>query len=151
MSFGVISGSYFTVCIPKANGDVVMSECHGTSVDSVEVRLTMARQKWEAVADALKDMFNQRLKGRRRVWKTGENQVERELGYELMVLLWSIEDAPLSLIEKAVKNWRGLRPEERWWLYYHTNRSTGKPCHRRMGWRTALKVALTDNPIDEEK
>ena len=55
MSFGDISGSYFTVCIPKASGDVVVSECHGTSGDAhVEVRLTIARQKWEAVADALK-------------------------------------------------------------------------------------------------
>lgn len=149
MSFGVISGSYFTVCIPKASGDVVVSECRGTSVDSVEVRLTIARQKWESVATALKDMFNQRLKGRRRTWKSGENHVERQLGYELMVLLWAIEDADLRLIAKAVVNWRGLRPEERWWLYYHVNVYRGKPCHRNMGWRVALKVALTENPIDE--
>ena len=41
------------------------------------------------------------------------------------MLAWAIEDADPSLIPAAVKNWLGLTPEERWWLFTMTNAATG--------------------------
>ena len=49
---------------------------------------------------------------------------------------------------RAIRNWKGLMPEERWWLYTTTNASTGG-LNDRKGWRTALRYALCENPIYE--
>lgn len=74
--------------------------------------------------------------------------MERLFGKELMLLLWGIEDSDPSVIPKAISNWKGLMPEERWWLYTMTNASTGGLTDRK-GWRIALRYALCDTPILE--
>lgn len=43
----------------------------------------------------------------------GENYLSRLLGKELVLLCWAIEDADPNLIPVAIKNWLGLKPEER--------------------------------------
>ena len=54
------------------------------------------------------------------------------------------------LISTAVRNWLGLVPEERWWLYTMTNASTGHAVNGRgKGWRKAVRFALTENPISD--
>ena len=74
--------------------------------------------------------------------------MSRILGKELVLLAWSIEDADPTLIPVAVKNWMGLAPEERWWLYTMTNAATGHAVSGRgKGWRKAVRYALTENPI----
>ncbi len=48
----------------------------------------------------------------------------------------------------AIKNWLGLKPEERWWLFTMTNAATGHAISgRNKGWRKAVRYALTENPI----
>ena len=44
----------------------------------------------------------------------------------------------------------GLSREERWWLFTMTNAVTGHADDKR-GWRKAIRYALTENPIDDEK
>ena len=78
----------------------------------------------------------------------GGNPIERLFGKELMVLLWGIEDSDPSVIPTAIRNWKGLMPEERWWLYTMTNASTGHIKDKK-GWRIALRYALCENPIEE--
>ena len=52
------------------------------------------------------------------------------------------------LIPTALKNWRGLAPEERWRLFTMTNAATGHALHGRgKGWRKAVRFALTENPV----
>ena len=47
-----------------------------------------------------------------------------------------------------MKNWQGLAPEERWWLYTMANAATGHAlAGRNKGWRKAIRFALTENPI----
>jgi hypothetical protein len=66
--------------------------------------------------------FNRRLKadgkptGR---WGANETAVQRLLGKELLVLLWAIELPGVTPeeIAVAIRNWLGLKPEERWWLH----------------------------------
>lgn len=62
------------------------------------------------------------------VEENGEAQwklVRRDLGKELVLLAWAIEDADPALIPTAIANWNGLVPEERWWLYTQTAAATG--------------------------
>ena len=53
-----------------------------------------------------------------------------------------------AFIPTAIRNWMGLQPEERWWLYTMTNASTGG-INDKKGWRTALRYALCENPVNE--
>jgi hypothetical protein len=79
----------------------------------------------------------------------GINKVERLLGKELLVLAWAVENASPEAVPNAVRNWIGLRPEERWWLFTITAAATGLPEHANIGWRKALRFALTENPLAE--
>jgi hypothetical protein len=77
--------------------------------------------------------------------------VRRELGKELVLLAWAIEDADPGLIPAAIANWQGLEPEERWWLYTQTAAATGHGLNDRgKGWRKAVRYALTENPVTDQ-
>lgn len=118
-----------------------------------KMRVILPRSKWDAIAEALQDDFNRRLKrnglkaGR---WKIGQTPVSRLLGKEAVLLAWAIEDADPALIPVAIKNWQGLTPEERWWLFTMTNAATGHAITGRgKGWRKAVRCALSENPVSE--
>lgn len=122
--------------------------------DDNKVRVMLPPVKWEAIAEAVKAEFNNRLRklglaaGK---WSRSETPVSRLLGKELVVLAWAIEDADPSLIPAAIRNWQGLAPEERWWLYTMTNAATGHALTGRgRGWRKAIRFALTENPVGGE-
>ena len=91
--------------------------------------------------------FNRRLKqdgktaGR---WGTDKTAVQRLFGKELLVLLWAVEqpDVKPEEIAVAIRNWHGLKPEERWWLYTMTAAATGLSHQVGLGWRGALRQAL---------
>lgn len=119
--------------------------------DDSKMRVLLPRMKWEAIANAAKAEFNQRLREqglKTGQWKTGQVPVSRLFGKELVLLAWAIEDADPALILTAIKNWRGLAPEERWWLFTMTNAATGHAiAGRNRGWRKAVRYALTENPV----
>ena len=122
-------------------------------LDGADVlRIEISRHKWNEVKTALTTEFNTRLKkDGLKIGKfpaVGGAPIERLFGKEMMVLLWAIEDADPSNISTAVRNWKGLMPEERWWLYTMTNAATGELKDRR-GWRKALMYALCENPVIE--
>lgn len=118
------------------------------------LRIELSKHKWGEVRESLAAEFNARLK--KDGAKTGKFPVkggvavERLLGKEMMVLLWAVEDCDPSVITTAVRNWKGLLPEERWWLYTMTNAATGELSDRK-GWRKALRFALCENPVIERK
>ena len=92
--------------------------------------------------------FNRRLKAEGKKagrWLTGPNGVQRLLGKELLVLVWSIEQDEVGeeVTLVAVRNWLDLKPEERWWLYTMTVAVTGYASQKGLGWRHALRHALT--------
>ena len=123
----------------------------GVGMQDAKLRVALARMKWDAIADAARVEFNRRLKeyglptGR---WKRGDNPMARLLGKELTLLAWAVEDADPALIPTAIRNWLGLAPEERWWLFTMTNAATGHALHgRNRGWRKAVRFALTENPV----
>lgn len=116
------------------------------------LRMEISRHKWDLMAKEITAEFNARLKEEKKPigkFTAGGTPVERLFGKEMMVLLWGVEDCDPSNIPTAIKNWKGLMPEERWWLYTTTNASTGGLKDRK-GWRAALRYALCENPIEED-
>lgn len=111
------------------------------------LRCEVIRAVWDEVSPEARAEFNRRLKeedkpaGR---WGADETQVQRLFGKELLVLLWAVEssDAKPEEIGVAIRNWLGLKPEERWWLYTMTAAATGLAHQAGMGWRGALRQAL---------
>ena len=116
------------------------------------VRAELERSKWTAIADHVKRVFNERLKEKGlsvSKWLPGDNKLERLLGKELCVLAWAIEAAAEDKVPVALKNWSGLKPEERWWLFTMTAAATGEAGDKEVGWRKALRFALTENPVKD--
>jgi hypothetical protein len=119
-----------------------------------QLKVVLTRAVWSQIEDDLKAEFNRRLQdmgvktGR---WlKKGQVPVERSLGKEMTLLAWAIEDADPALVPTAIRNWLGLAPEERWWLYTMTNAATGAAiAGKKKGWRKAVRFALTENPVVE--
>jgi hypothetical protein len=161
--FGVnpkLTLNHFYVLIPSKNNEMVQIYERFNWDDSDEqtvgktdiLKLEISKHKWNKLSSDVAAEFNARLKKEK--IKTGRftlggNPIERLLGKELMVLLWSIEDSDPAVIPTAIRNWKGLMPEERWWLYTMTNASTGQ-INDKKGWRIALRYALCENPIEEK-
>ncbi len=158
------SQHHFVVTIPRGATQPIhisehftWSEQHGSSPMTLgtqsdgQIRVVLPRIKWDAIVDEMRVVFNLRLRkmGRKAGnWRIGENILRRELGKELVLLAWAIEDADPGLIPQALANWKGLEPEERWWLYTQTAAATGHGVnHRGIGWRKAIRYALTENPV----
>jgi len=159
------SGHHFLVITPKAqDGKVVIYERFEWDKERQEqnldqkidhrfdrAKVALSKHKWDMIKDTLREEFNVMLKQNNYkpgVWRIGQIPVQRLLGKEMVILAWAIEDCDPSVIPNAIRNWNGLRQEERWWLYTMTNASTGNIDDKR-GWRIALRYALTDNPVAE--
>ena len=159
------SEHHFLVTVPAGNREDVTVAEHllfdpetgdtppslGVGPNDTKLRVVLPRGKWNAIADEVRVEFNRRLKkdglpaGR---WKTGSNPLARLLGKELTLLAWAVEDADPTLAPTAIRNWLGLAPEERWWLFTMTAAATGHALHGRgRGWRKAVRFALTENPV----
>ncbi|HBQ28795.1 MAG TPA: DUF3780 domain-containing protein [Desulfotomaculum sp.] len=164
IGFGFISPEsqhHFLVVIPHVrDGKIIVYERFKwqEDVDIQAIDYTMdrpkvelAKNKWKQIEDVLKSEFNERLKkeklpvGR---WHIGQVPVQRLFGKEMVLLAWAIEDCDPSVIPTAIKNWLGLKIEERWWLFTMTNAATGG-LRDHLGWRKAIRYALTENPVKE--
>jgi len=164
------SEHYFLVTIPASRAQdarVMISEhfhwlkpennkLTPISVDNedAQLKVILPRRFWDEIAEEIKAEFNRRLRSRGiktgKWFKKGQIPVEKSLGKELVLLAWAIEECDPFLISTAIRNWLGLVPEERWWLYTMTNASTGHAINDKgKGWRKAVRFALTENPISE--
>lgn len=172
LGFGFVpdeSHHHFVVHIPRARGlDNIYITEHNEWEENAEkrkidhklgrsgamLRVVLPRSKWNAISDEVKAEFNRRLQlngFKTGKWNAGQIPVSRILGKELVLLAWAIEDADPSLIPVAIKNWLGLAPEERWWLFTMTNAATGDAINGRgKGWRKAVRFALTENPLSSD-
>jgi Protein of unknown function (DUF3780) len=147
---------HFVVAIPKGQAaDVMIYEVYqedlvGPQLDASNLRCILNRGKWLKIVDALEEELNRRLRSvnlKAGSFKVGDTPVARLLGKELMLLAWAMEDADPSLAPAAIQNWKGLSPEERWWLYTMTAAQSGHHSKRNVGWRKAVRYALTENPV----
>jgi len=142
----------FIVQIPRApTGAVYIRENLGIKSEAqsqgIIDRVWLERPRWTAIRAEVQRDFNARLREyqlKTAHWVTGDNYVDRLLGRELCVLAWAIEKLSMEKIPIAVRNWMGLRPEERWWLFGMTAMNTGGVNDGDEGWRLALRYALGD-------
>ena len=153
------SDNHFFVQIDEdSKGEVKVYERYGWDEEGEQIirkrdvlKLKISRYKWSKLVSAVSQEFNCRLKEEKKPvgkFSTGGTPVEKLMGKELMVLLWGIENNDPSGIPTAIRNWLGLQPEERWWLYTMTNASSGGIGDKK-GWRMALRYALCENPVNE--
>ena len=114
--------------------------------DILKIEITV--RTWRRIADDVKREFNRRLKEdgiKAGKWiRSGEIPVQKLLGKELMILVWSLQGVNENKIPKALSNWSGFMPEERWWLYTETNAARGSDDE--MGWRKALRYIMCEDP-----
>lgn len=146
----------YLVQVPKASKDTVdLFEVYGRPplatenawAPEVTLRAQLPKAKWDAVSGEVRLEFNRRLKAEKKrtgSWAQGSNGLARLLGKELLVLVWAVEQEDVSVeqCDVALRNWLGLKPEERWWLYTMTAASTGFAHQVGLGWRDALTKAL---------
>lgn len=165
-----LSEHFFLLTLPRSRGEgteVTLSEHFEWFEPSEDIpipvpinavnahlRVILHRTVWAEIAEDVKAEFNRRLRVyglRTAKWpQSGQVPIDRTLGKELCVLAWAVEESDPALIPTAVRNWLGLVPEERWWLYTMTNAATGHALNGRgKGWRKALRYALTENPVSE--
>lgn len=162
IGFGVpdaMDPHHFVVEVPADKSNpVLITEHFGLAggsngdADSVE-RCKLSQVAWNAVKKETERVLNERLKEKKLTgsrWKAGKNSVERLLGRELCVLAWAVEVAPKDVIPNAIRSWGGLKPEERWWLFAMAASATGTSQDADVGWRKALRIALTENPNRDE-
>lgn len=160
------STHHFLLYLPTSKRDKVLiaEKTHFKSDESIErifltinqknteVKILLEQSKWLKIVDQVRLELNIRLKQiglKGGKFVNGSNYLHRLIGKELTLLCWAIEDADPGIIDTAVKNWLGLKPEERWWLYTTTNAATGHPIDsKNRGWRKAVRFALTENPTD---
>jgi hypothetical protein len=149
---------HIVVDIPAGRtGIVLISEHYGikagiNGLPEIAERCHLPRPIWALIAEDVKRDFNERLRAKRlntSRWIVGPNKVERLLGKELIVLAWAVEKADSEQVPNAIRNWTGLRPEERWWLFTVTAAATGRPDQADIGWRKALRFALTESPLTD--
>lgn len=109
---------------------------------------------WLSIADKVAEVFNRQLSrmGQKGAAfrKRGETVLAPQLGKELTLLVWAVEDQDPSLLPNIYTNWAGLAPEERWWLYTTINATfSDADLGKDRGWRKAIKIAFAENPVAE--
>jgi len=154
---------HFAVTIPDDDAPVTIEERfawngEAKSLSDEErkpsIKACLDRYRWERIAEAVRGQFNRQIRaaGHRSVsWKTGmPNLLTSHFGKELTLLVWAVEDIDESLIPNVIANWIGLEPEERWWLYTTVNATfTTAETGKDRGWRKAIKIAFSENPVPE--
>ena len=157
----------FLIDIPKGNASnevICITEHRGNDLDHLGVRtldtrslndpslrVVIDRNRWLALAPAFWEEANRRLRANGLpIAKFQKNPtksvpVHPSLGKELCILCWAVEEASPGDIPNALQNWEALAPEERWWLYTMTVATTGQAMQKGVGWRKALRAAITDN------
>ena len=158
------SAHHFAVILPEREEEAVTVEerfAWNDGSDVVEgagrslvVKVSLDRYRWDRIADAARGQFNARIRanGHRSVaWKKGQpNILPPHFGKELTLLAWAVEEMDESLIPNVIANWTGLEPEERWWLYTTVNATfTRAEAGKDRGWRKAIKIAFSENPVPE--
>jgi hypothetical protein len=113
-------------------------------------KVALDAYRWSRIEAPVRAEFNRRLDARGQPiasWQSQETLLAPHLGKELTLLAWAVEGADPTVIPNVIANWRGLAPEERWWLYTTVNATSGHPEHGRdRGWRKAIRIALAENP-----
>jgi len=149
----------FLVC--KLNEQIAVVQCdrfdqiapilHATDR---RARVLMPIHRWQKIAPDFARVAEERFRatnsGKFRFPKRfGSLQLQSSLGKELCVLCWAAETAKDEDFIKIFRNWNGLAPEERWWLYNATVNNCGQALQVGKGWREAIHCGLSEAGIKQ--
>jgi len=149
----------FLVC--KLNEQIAVVQCdrfdqiapilHATDR---RARVLMPIHRWKKIAPdfarVAEERFRKTNSGKFRFPKRfGSLQLQSSLGKELCVLCWAAETAKDEDFIKIFRNWNGLAPEERWWLYNATVNNCGQALQVGKGWREAIHCGLSEAGIKQ--
>lgn len=149
------SSHYFVVEVPKKiSENVNVYECiNNDNTEEKTLRTVISKRVWLKIAPFLEREFNSVLSSysiKKGKFKVGDNIVERLLGKELCLLLFSIEhyECDSNDFSQAIHNWSAIEREFRWFLYTMVDTSAGEynTDNLTKGWRGAIKLALLDRP-----
>lgn len=115
-------------------------------------RVVLTKERWNRIFSDFESVacerFTKHNLGRFKFSKMPKaTRVPSSLGKELCVLCWGVEDAQDEQLEKILRNWNGLAPEERWWLYNTTAANCGQARQTGKGWRRAIHAALSEEGL----
>jgi hypothetical protein len=111
-------------------------------------RAMVAADVWEVInSPLLTALWTQRERAKLpRLRRTFPLPLERCEGKEALLLFWGAERAGENLAT-VIANWRGLAPEERWWLVTQADATRGRAEYSpTRGWRQAIYHILVENP-----
>jgi hypothetical protein len=133
----------------RASGLAELEQYQGEALGYLP-RALLAPEFWQAIAPTLElEIRNRRERatGRRGRWGA-PIALDRYEGKEALLLFWGLERATLDQVPAVLANWRGLAPEERWWLVTQAEATRGTPAyHPERGWRAAIVHILTENSV----
>lgn len=143
------------ICISEHRGNELNQmgsrESRPLSPSDASLRVIIDRTRWLALAAGFWEEANRRLRANGLAIVKFQKSpmkpipVHPSLGKELCILCWAVEEATPDDIPNALRNWEALAPEERWWLYTMTVATTGQAMQKGIGWRKALRAAISDN------
>lgn len=149
------SGSSDMICILEYRGGdpekLQETSVANLSPSDPSLRVLLDRTRWLGLAPSFWEDANRRLRANGLPTSKFQKNpgkpvlVHPSLGKELCILCWAVEEASPDDIPNALRNWEALVPEERWWLYTMTVATTGQALQKGIGWRKALRAALTEN------
>lgn len=147
---------HFLVEVPTSrNGTVRICEVRQTVDDRLVAlhRAELNRTQWAEIVPTMEQEFNRQLveDGLRpgKFRRTGETRLSlSNLGKEMLVLAWAIENLPETDLSVVRASWLRLHRIERWWLFNMTVAVNGDFHNRGHGWRLALMHALSARPAD---
>jgi hypothetical protein len=157
-------GYNFLVVVPKEkDGNVSIYECFHWNPKEVttaelcsrDLKAEIDLSKWNLFAPDVAQVLNERLERDgipAGAWKSGSRiPVERLCGKELVLLVWAINGYDERSTDSAIRNWRNLSHEERWWMFTMANSIGGGAYESEHGWRKAISYALCDNPTKADE
>lgn len=130
-------------------GGATLNEWHGEQLGYLP-RACISPDVWLSTRPVFEAavIHQRKAAGQRRGSWVYPASLQRHEGKEALLLFWGLERATPEQIPAVIANWRGLAPEERWWLATQADATRGTASyHPERGWRAAIVHILTENGV----
>lgn len=144
---GIPENTQHCFILDIAADNISIYETYDYKTNDKTLKATLNTLQWDNIKESVFTRINQFMQQnnykKNRIIK-GINYINVSLAKEITLLFWGIESTNnIKEIESALKNWNGLDPIERTYLYTMTNANLSID-HLR-GWRGAIKKILIEN------
>lgn len=135
------------VIVEERANNVLFIEDFGAGSGMILHRAMLPLSVWKMIREDVRKYLNARAKAKGvkacKGWRSGgRTGVDRILGRELIVLIWSLAGADEQGVKAAFRRWSTHRPEDLWYLFQQADvdgRTWDAPL---VGWRAALPLIM---------